>query len=508
MAQSEVIREFLVSLGFKIDNRALSNFTDSVEAATKSVAGLVAGIETAALAIGAAVTAFASNMDNLYNQSRRVGSQADSMKAFGNAARNMGVDAGEAAGNIESLATALRNNPGNENFLKSLGVNTRDGKGNLRDSVELMTELGQVLQKYEPYQRRLMANQFGVSEKMLLAISDPQFAIELEKQKRLYEGSGMQKASQDAHEFRVKLNDLVTLIEAKMLPVMDALTKSVGAQFDEASKLFSKNADGIKETVSSIATAIVNIGAIILPILGKIAEGWKLIYELVRNTGTAINNILPESWGNNIGAGTAWLLEKLGIDNVVYNMATGGGGVSAGGESITAGNSDALVQKFMSWGWTREQAAGIVANLKHESGYNPNAVGDGGQAYGIAQWHPDRQEAFRRWSGKDIRQSTLDDQLGFVQYELTMGAEKRAGDMLKATRNAQQAGDVVSRYYERPAAVEAEAFARGASAVQIAQNTTINVNGAGDPAAVGQSVANEQDRVGSNIVRNVQTAVR
>src|SRR5260363_90445 len=47
-------------------------------------------------------------------------------------------------------------------------------------------------------------------------------------------------------------------------------------------------------------------------------------------------------------------------------------------------------------GWTHKQAAGIVANLKIESGLNPKAVGDGGKAYGIAQWHPPRQAEFRR----------------------------------------------------------------------------------------------------------------
>jgi hypothetical protein len=39
-------------------------------------------------------------------------------------------------------------------------------------------------------------------------------------------------------------------------------------------------------------------------------------------------------------------------------------------------------------GWTRNQAAGIVANLQEESGANLNtkAVGDSGASEGIAQW--------------------------------------------------------------------------------------------------------------------------
>jgi hypothetical protein len=36
---------------------------------------------------------------------------------------------------------------------------------------------------------------------------------------------------------------------------------------------------------------------------------------------------------------------------------------------------------FVGHGWTREQSAGIVANLVAESNLNPEAVGDGGQAF-------------------------------------------------------------------------------------------------------------------------------
>ena len=41
---------------------------------------------------------------------------------------------------------------------------------------------------------------------------------------------------------------------------------------------------------------------------------------------------------------------------------------------------------------TKEQAAGVAGNIHVESqGFNPRAVGDGGAALGLAQWHPDRR---------------------------------------------------------------------------------------------------------------------
>ena len=167
-----------------------------------------------------------------------------------------------------------------------------------------------------------------------------------------------------------------------------------------------------------------------------------------------------------------------------------------------AGLPDAM-EFFQKLGWTQEQAAGIVANLKHESNMRADAVGDQGQAYGIAQWHPDRQANFAQWAGKDIRQSTLAEQLAFVHHELTQGAEQRAGQLLRASQNAQQAGEVVSRYYERPRDADGEALRRGQTAVSMNANTTIYVSGARDPMAVAEAVASEQGRVNDAAVRTI-----
>src|SRR6185369_14654635 len=110
-------------------------------------------------------------------------------------------------------------------------------------------------------------------------------------------------------------------------------------------------------------------------------------------------------------------------------------------------------------GWTAEQACGIVANLWSESGLRPNAIGDDGAAYGIAQWHSDRQSNFQSVIGKPIRGTTLEEQLYFVHAEL-QGTEKRAGDALAACKTAAEAGAIVSRLYVRPADREGEAVKR------------------------------------------------
>lgn len=109
------------------------------------------------------------------------------------------------------------------------------------------------------------------------------------------------------------------------------------------------------------------------------------------------------------------------------------------------------IEFFTGKGWTKEQAAGIVGNLYHESGgLNIRAIGDGGKAFGLAQWHPDRQAKFASVMGKSIRQSTYNEQLAFVDWELN-NSESAAGNLLRKAKSVAQAVKAVMFKYERPA---------------------------------------------------------
>lgn len=165
----------------------------------------------------------------------------------------------------------------------------------------------------------------------------------------------------------------------------------------------------------------------------------------------------------------------------IGNGAAGAGGGGGGGGSAAdrrfstnasvpkaaAGAVGDAMQFFLQKGWTKEQASGIVANLTAESSMRHGITGDNGSAYGLAQWHPDRQANFAKWAGKDIKKSTFKEQLGFVHYEMTEGKEQAAGERLRRAKTASESGDVVSRYYERPKAADADAAHRSRLAEKI-----------------------------------------
>jgi len=115
---------------------------------------------------------------------------------------------------------------------------------------------------------------------------------------------------------------------------------------------------------------------------------------------------------------------------------------------------------FKEQGWTSAQASGIVASLDKESGFQTSRTGDNGDAFGIAQWHADRAANFRKAFGHDLKQSTYDEQLKFIQWELGH-TERAAGDALRRTTDAASAGATFSNTYERPADQQGEMRDRG-----------------------------------------------
>lgn len=497
---TEVIREFLVQLGFKSDEKSLKKFKDGVEGATAAVGKLVAGIAGAALTVSAGVAAFAANMEALYFASTKTGASASGVRALSAAVQNLTGNGKDAINSLEGIARFMRETPGAEGFLKSLGVDARDANGQLRKTEDITIDLLKQLSTKDYAIAKQYASLLGIGEDTLLASRKDGFDEEIRKQFELakaYEG-----ADKKAHEFEVRLREVESRIKSVGVTIGSSLLDVLGPQMEETAKWFEQNAGEISKAVSAIGKTIVTVGGFIGPILNTIAEGWKNIFSWINAAGEALAN---SRFANAVGKGMAWMFDKLGIRDQVDAVLAGGGAPAASPAKAGAGSAADPMKFFMGLGWSKDQAAGIVANLKHESNMNPGAVGDNGKAYGIAQWHPDRQANFAKWAGKDIRNSTAEEQMAFVNYELTQGSERKAGMLLKASQSSDMAGRVMSKYYERPANEAAEASARGATAVRLAQNTTINVNG-GDAAATGRAVANEQDRVNQNLTRNMQLA--
>ena len=143
------------------------------------------------------------------------------------------------------------------------------------------------------------------------------------------------------------------------------------------------------------------------------------------------------------------------------------------------------IDKLQGMGWNKPAAIGIVANLKQESQLDHKAVNMSDPkhpAVGIGQWRGSRKTEFVNLYGKKIEEASFDEQLAYVNHELTKGSDvgaKRAGRMLKEVTTPEKAAEIFVRYYERPGNMDEEIRKRGDISTKLAASY-----GGGNPTQV------------------------
>jgi Phage tail lysozyme len=511
------LQEYLIGLGFDVDQNKLRKFREGAAVAAKEVTELGGAAIATATALGYMVTKAARQFEALYYQSQRTGLAVTKLKAFEFASRQVGVAAEEASASTEAFFAGLRTNPGLKGLAGVLGV----GPG------------GGPLQLVQSLKRK-----FGESQYFIAARFGEQFGIPEQTFRQYWDNLDRTIAEQDRWEKSLQAAGLSGPQVAENFLQLSRQVSAIEDHFSIAGSVIAKDflpilqkiAPEVENLIKSFAKADADSGGTLGVASGAGVAGLPLLLlksvrgfaaRLLGKGGGAMGPALEvmelmkhdSQNGNQV---RTWLRGVLGIEDP--GEAASWAGAKPGGGKV--GSASGAIDYFVSQGWTPAQAAGIAANLSRESGFNPRSVGDNGSAFGIAQWHADRQADFKRQFGKDIRESTLEEQLAFVQYELTKGKEQFAGAKLRQTRTAEEAGSAVSQFYERPKSV-AEASANRAlqarqlfdaniapsplqtagAAVTINHDTDINLFGNADKAAQ-QAIVNSQYDIYSQAVRN------
>jgi hypothetical protein len=213
MSDASIIKEFLVGLGFKIDEAGFKKFSAGVKMATKVAAELGKGAVEAGLAVEAAVTKVSKQFEDLYYASQRINSSVENIRAMDYAITQMGGSAAGSRAAMENIAEFMRSNPGGERFIRSLGVDTREANGQLRDTADIMQELGARFRAMPYYAAKVRASMLGIDERTLQAMirGTDEFSDRYRKMARSV-GVDQQAAAKAGHEFMVDIRDLLALI--------------------------------------------------------------------------------------------------------------------------------------------------------------------------------------------------------------------------------------------------------------------------------------------------------
>ena len=167
MADASVLREYLVALGFRVNETEAKKFDNRLAAWDKRANVLGKALAGAGVAAVAMVSQFSIAMEKLYFASKRTDSAVGSIQALEYGASRVGVGSDKIRGSLEAMARNLRANPGLTGLLNSLGVRVEG-----RDKADVLTDLVGQLQKMPFYVAEKYANLFGIDPDTLFMLQE------------------------------------------------------------------------------------------------------------------------------------------------------------------------------------------------------------------------------------------------------------------------------------------------------------------------------------------------
>lgn len=126
-----------------------------------------------------------------------------------------------------------------------------------------------------------------------------------------------------------------------------------------------------------------------------------------------------------------------------------GGPLSGGGAQWTEAGPQIMQNLQRDFGLNREQAAGVLGNLGHESTGFTQMQERGGGGWGIAQWTGSRRRQFMAYArAHGFAPSSLAANYGFLKHELSTNYAGTV-DAVKRARGAGAAMHAFEQHYER-----------------------------------------------------------
>ncbi len=294
---AETIKDFLVSLGFSVDDAGAKKFGSVLAGTTANVIKMGLAVEGAALSVVAFTAKIASGLDNLYWASQRTGATVQGIQSIGYAVSQVGGSVDAARSSLESLSRFIRNNPGAEGFLNRLGVQTRDASGNMRDMAAIFTGVGQKLSSMPYYRANQYAQMLGIDENTLMAMRRGvgDFSGQYSAMAKAI-GFNADQAALSSNRFMTSLKSLGEMAGMARDKIGSNLADGLAGQIDNLRKKIIENFPKIEVTITKVIKWILWLGEIV----GRVA------FRIVDGVGDII-----EWWGK-LDAETKTLIEVIG----------------------------------------------------------------------------------------------------------------------------------------------------------------------------------------------------
>lgn len=523
----EVLKEFLARLGFQVDQASYSKFNASLASSTVRMAAFGAVVQAAGAAIWAGVYKVAEGQKELLQASERTGVSVERLQELQYVAEQTGASAASLVSSLKGLQQAMAGATIGQGGLATfarLGIRIKDANGKLRDTSEVLADVGEKVKKLDRPRAQMFLGQLGIDPELLEMMTQDVSGL-TEAYREMYRVSGVdaQKAAEDSKDFVNAVKSIKTVFGLVAKSVAFSFIGKMGEDIERLKKRVTENFAKISNTfrvilgvVMRIASAFGELSVRIMKWVGDIVEWFD---KLDGGTQKLILGI--------VGFAAAW--KVLNLSFLATPLGAIIAGVAAlvlliddfqtymeGGESLIDWGpwvpqilaiSDALKPLMEDFGKLWDMLKGPLADgfkimgegaieiIKGLLGVFVNLIstvvgllnGDWGAAW---------------TSALQLIEKVWETVKGVIKFLGLKDIADNIVDHMVGKKDAPALGP-------SPAfAVAGAGAAGGGGRADITASTVINIDGAGDPAAVAMKVAEGQNRVNADLVRHTRGAVR
>lgn len=478
----------MIALGLKVDEKSFQQGQNAFTGLTNSALKLGA-VLASKLAIDKVVGDFKNAGTALDNFNRLTGLNTQQVQALGQAYTAMGGNASDALATFQKIQDLMSSpqtgNVGWFGDVAKLGLdpNAIIGANSTADALE---KIAAAFEKMTPLNQRLAGQALGLDENTVRMLMKGREEVEKQLDSRNKLGIMTGKQVEDAARLTKATSELDQVFTDIGNTIAGELTPAFAEMAEDFTELYRNNKElihsGLETFFGAVAKNIEAVAAAMTLMGGmSVLKGLKILKDLM---DLGRNGLPPIASGGPGGSpspggrpgGRPGSPSRMPLLPLFMSPAAVAFWASTYSPSLNVGEDDEIAKIRMknggadgagpvidylrSKGINDNLAKGIAANVEAESGFNPNAVGDGGKAYGLLQWHPSRQADFAAYLGKGIRESTWQEQLDFAVYEATKGKEKANWAKVENSQSPSEAASNYSKYVIRPAEEEKRARER------------------------------------------------
>jgi hypothetical protein len=569
---AETIKEFLVSLGWKVDESSQRRFMSAVTGAIEPVAKLTSTATGAVAAIETMVATTAKSMNDLYYSAQRTGVAAQSLSNLGYAAQQVGMSFKDGTDLASAFSNAFQINPGNVELFKQLGGSVQYLNGVLGPTDKGMESVVRRLASMPRYEAIQFLSQFGISAQQAANIlNNPEgFIAAMHQARDIAEalGSPVDDATKKGQSFSrewARFGDILSTTWDNVFNKIEPASESLLHVLDDNLLEFGKWSHELNDTpaivttvVAAIAGSLGTFGAI-SGAVGAAAKGTSILggalrglvggFTSVFTAGTSFLGMMARIASNPVFAFLSTLLystdTQTGIDGTTHE--TQAGKDYADKNSVESphhfGWGDITTQG--TWNWIRRKMGmKPTSPTAGETGAAPTALSPTGNtdylrifqalegsradqtsskgAVGRNQLMPATAKAIAKKYGMAYSDSMLfdpayNDKIATLLQSELAGRYHGDLDAMAVDYNAGPNAEKLWAASGRNDAVlpaETQKYLghlhnlEASGAITQTNNTTINVNGTANASDTARHVQDAQQSVNANNARNLSSGVR